>query len=88
VSWWFKVFQSQAAQVAEEMNHEFEGLLLRVFVGVRVFQDGEELLRLGDQVIAVLMKNRIALTFRACPEPGEGSAGAELKLSATTRNHR
>jgi hypothetical protein len=30
------------------------------------------------------MKNTVAPTFRACPEQSEGSARAELKLSATT----
>ena len=40
-------------QVADEMNHEFEGLCLSVFVSVRVFQDGEELFRLGDHAITV-----------------------------------
>jgi len=40
-------------QVADEMNHEFEGLCLSVFFGLRVFQDGEELLRLDDHAITV-----------------------------------
>ena len=40
-------------QVADEMNHEFQGLRLGVFVGVRVFQDGEELFRLDDYAITV-----------------------------------
>jgi|SRR5271157_2629708 len=37
--------------VAHEMNYEFEGLTLSVFVGVRVFQCREELFRLGDYTI-------------------------------------
>jgi hypothetical protein len=40
-------------KVTHEMNHEFEGLCLRVFVGIRVFQDGEELFRLGDNAMTV-----------------------------------
>jgi hypothetical protein len=40
-------------QVADEMNHEFEGLCLSVFARVRVFQDGEELFRLGDYAITI-----------------------------------
>ncbi len=40
-------------QVPDEMNHEFERLYLNLFCGVRVFQDGEELFRLGDHAIAV-----------------------------------
>ena len=39
--------------VADEMNHEFEGLCLSVLVRVRVFQDGEELFSLGDYAITV-----------------------------------
>ena len=35
------------------MNHESQGLCLGVFVGLGVFQDGEELLRLGDHAITV-----------------------------------
>jgi len=70
------------------MIHEFEGLHLSVLVGVGAFQDGEEMLRLGDHAIAVgrLMKNIVAPTFRACPERGEGSARAELKFGATKRH--
>ena len=40
-------------QVADEMNHELEGLCLGVFAGVRVLEDGEELPRLSDHAIAV-----------------------------------
>jgi hypothetical protein len=80
VSWWFIVFQSQAVQVGDEMKNEFERPCLRGFVDIRVFQDGEELFRLGDHAIPMLMKNGGAPTFR--------SARAELKLSATTGNHR
>jgi hypothetical protein len=32
------------------------------------------------------MKKMVAPTLRVCPEQGEGSEGAELKLSATTRH--
>jgi hypothetical protein len=40
-------------QVADEMNHESQGRRLSVLVGARVFQDGEELFRLGDYAITV-----------------------------------
>lgn len=34
-------------QVSDQMDYELEGLCLSVFVGVRVFQNGKELLRLA-----------------------------------------
>jgi hypothetical protein len=35
------------------MHNEFEGLGLSAYVGLRVFQDGEKVFRLGDHAITV-----------------------------------
>jgi hypothetical protein len=40
-------------QVTDEMNREFKGLYLSVFAGSRVFQNGEELFRLGDNAVTI-----------------------------------
>jgi hypothetical protein len=69
-------------QVADEMNHEFEGLCLSVFVGVRVFQDGEELLRLGDHATTVrALAGEVDLGIPdvdVVPRAGPGGAGVRV----------
>lgn len=60
------------------MNHEFEGLRLSVSVSVRVFQDGEELLRLGDYAVTIrTLASKVNLGIRqrdvdVMPWPGFG----------------
>ena len=63
-------------QVGDEMNNEFEGPCLRVLVRARVFQDGEELFRLGDHAIFVMYAtcwqlgwNALAPSERQCGVP-------------------